>query len=315
MRARRDVGSLPGRRDDAYRVGLAVEGGGMRGVVSGAMLTALRDMGYADAFDAVYAFSAGAINSAYFVAGGGWEALSVYYDNLVGTEFIDPWRAVRGLPVISMDFVIDEVLETLNPLDYDAALSAHQELHVVVSSVNTLRPRTVATFTGKEHLRTILRATCCLPVVGGPLVPYDDDLLLDGGVLRAHPMTTAIDDGCTHVVVIGGQPGRPPRPRPSAVERFVAFRLEHARAGLGGAFLATMAERADVDRLIDRAAAAPDNGPPFLLGISCDPGAHEVGRFTRDRGKLLQGLRAGYSAAVRTFEERPVTTFLRPTLR
>lgn len=58
LRDRREQGSPPGERDDGATVGLAIEGGGMRGVVSGAMVTALEDLGYANAFDRVYACSA-----------------------------------------------------------------------------------------------------------------------------------------------------------------------------------------------------------------------------------------------------------------
>lgn len=38
-------GSLPGQRRDSFKVGLVVEGGGMRGVVTGAALQAMHDMG------------------------------------------------------------------------------------------------------------------------------------------------------------------------------------------------------------------------------------------------------------------------------
>src|SRR4029077_15102667 len=44
LEQRREAGSVPGRRDDNARVALAVEGGGMRGIVSAAMLIALADL-------------------------------------------------------------------------------------------------------------------------------------------------------------------------------------------------------------------------------------------------------------------------------
>ena len=53
-------GSKPGARTDPHRVALVIEGGAMRGVVSGGMVTGLEALGLRDAFDAVYGSSAGA---------------------------------------------------------------------------------------------------------------------------------------------------------------------------------------------------------------------------------------------------------------
>lgn len=47
-------GSAPGARGDGFKLGLVVEGGGMRGIVTGAMLMGLQDMGLVNVFDAVY---------------------------------------------------------------------------------------------------------------------------------------------------------------------------------------------------------------------------------------------------------------------
>lgn len=55
LRQRRKVRSIPGKRSDEAKVGLAVEGGGMRGVVSARILTTLDDLGFAEAIDAAYA--------------------------------------------------------------------------------------------------------------------------------------------------------------------------------------------------------------------------------------------------------------------
>ncbi len=47
-------GSTPNSRGDKFKLGLVVEGGGMRGIVTGAMLMGLQDMGLVNVFDAVY---------------------------------------------------------------------------------------------------------------------------------------------------------------------------------------------------------------------------------------------------------------------
>ncbi len=45
VKARWLDGTAPGRRRDGLKVGLVVEGGGMRGVVSGGALQAMHDLG------------------------------------------------------------------------------------------------------------------------------------------------------------------------------------------------------------------------------------------------------------------------------
>jgi hypothetical protein len=65
---RRSARSRPGARRDAHRVGLAVEGGAVRGVVSAGMLVALEELGFRDAFDVVYGSSAGSFNAVLPVA-------------------------------------------------------------------------------------------------------------------------------------------------------------------------------------------------------------------------------------------------------
>jgi hypothetical protein len=69
LRQRALASSTPGARRDPFKLGLVVEGGGMRGCVSGGALQALADLGLRDVFDAVYGSSAGAINSTYFLTG------------------------------------------------------------------------------------------------------------------------------------------------------------------------------------------------------------------------------------------------------
>src|SRR5690348_3350762 len=97
LRARRAAGSRPGERADGFKVGLAVEGGGLRGVVSAGMVTALEDLGFADAFDDIYACSSGAVNAAYFVTRQTWFPLTIYFDDMTTGEFLDYRRVLHGL--------------------------------------------------------------------------------------------------------------------------------------------------------------------------------------------------------------------------
>jgi hypothetical protein len=85
LRQRLAESSKPGSRKDAFKLGLVVEGGGMRGCVSAGGLQALSDLGIRDVFDAVYGSSAGAINSTYFLSGQR-EGVYIYHDHIAHNE-------------------------------------------------------------------------------------------------------------------------------------------------------------------------------------------------------------------------------------
>ena len=59
---RAEAGSRPGARADHRTVCLAIEGGGMRGAVSGGMCVLLEAARLVGAFDRIYGVSAGAMN-------------------------------------------------------------------------------------------------------------------------------------------------------------------------------------------------------------------------------------------------------------
>jgi hypothetical protein len=55
-------------RADGRRVALVIEGGGMRGTISGGMALALHELGLVPAIDAVYGSSAGTITGAWLLS-------------------------------------------------------------------------------------------------------------------------------------------------------------------------------------------------------------------------------------------------------
>jgi predicted patatin/cPLA2 family phospholipase len=313
LRARRDQGSLPGERSDGCRVALAVEGGGMRGIISASMMVALKDEGLENAFDEIYGVSAGAINCAYFLSGYGWYGLSSYYDDLICKEFFDWGRALRGQPMLSLDYVTDVVMETLKPLDVDAILASPIQLHIAASSVGTARPRDFSGFQSGQQLKTIIKASACLPIVGGPPVEFDGDRFLDGSVLLSHPLVEARSAGCSHIVSLNTRTSAALRKIPTVSQQLVGRRLDLLRPGLGERYIENLksyrALRRETKELSDHR-----SGPPFVLDVACLDGAHRVSRLTRDRGMLFEGIRAGYNTMMNALEEKPRKAFLRPVL-
>lgn len=309
LKDRRRRGSRPLHRDDAHRVALAIDGGGMRGVVSGSMLAAIRDLGYGSAFDAVYGVSAGAINGAYFITGDGWPALTVYYDEMTTRSFIDWRRALRGQPIVSVGFIIDEVMEKRYPLNYGKVVGSDVPLYVIVTSVHQGKWRAEHTADSPEKLRLLLRASASIPVAAGAPVEMDGDTYVDGAVSLAHPALAAIEDGCSHIVVLRTRARVTPHSLPSMGRVAMTASLLATGGKLVKSFNDTRRQYAHLDALIDRDSQCDS---PYLLDVSCRPGAHSVGPTTQRMDRLMEGMRVGYQSVVETFEGLPGRAFLRP---
>jgi predicted patatin/cPLA2 family phospholipase len=297
LRARRAAGSKPGRRADDFKVGLAIEGGGLRGVVSAGMLTAIEDLGFADTFDEIYACSSGAMNGAYFMTRQTWFPLSIYFDDLTTGEFLDLGRILRGQGPMNLDFVFDEVLANRKPMDYEAIIKAPQHLHVMVTDVDELKPLDVSDFASADDLRSALRASAWLPLAIRGTAQFRGNRTIDGGVLRFHPFRAAIDDGCTHVLSLSTRPIAPPRQRLSLTSRVVAPYLERVRSGLGSGYISGVREYLFQDKpYLARSRFEPDPSLP-VLDLAPLPGTPEVKRHEVNYGNLINGARSGYRVA------------------
>jgi predicted patatin/cPLA2 family phospholipase len=279
------------------------------------MMSTLLDCGLEHSFDAIYTFSAGALNSVYFLTGLGWYAVAIYYDYLACRDFFDMGRLLRGQPVLSLDYALDVVVESARPLDYTAVLTSPIELHIVASSIQETKPRVFTSFPSKEDLKTVLKATCCIPFAAGAPIAYDGDRFLDGGVLLAHPILPALDDGCTHILAVRTRMNTSFRAITSLGQQTMAAYLQRMRRGLGTAYIDTIKQRQQLHSHFQESSRHPDT-PPFILEVACPVGTHHLTRFTQDRGILLQGLRAGYNAMIEALEgeDGSAQTYFQPAL-
>ncbi len=224
MRERARAGSRPGNRDDNARLGLVIEGGAMRGVVSAGMLRALEHLRLLDAFDAVYGSSAGAINGAYFVASQIASCISLYFEDINNASFISLGRFLTRRPVMSLDFLLDEVMVRRKVLDWQAVLDSPVELRVAASSLEDLRVRLFSGFRDREHLFAALRASASIPLLGGPPSEFEGELYLDALLYEPVPYRSAVRDGCTHVLVLLTRPDGTLTGKPTLFERHVLGR-------------------------------------------------------------------------------------------
>lgn len=311
LTSRLSNGSLPGKRADKFRVGLAVEGGGMRGVLSGAMLAALDDCGLTNSFDAIYAYSSGAINSAYFISGGGWHSLSVYYDDLVSDEFLSYRRLLKRESMVSLDFVFDVVMEERNPLDYQRLLASPIELKLIASSIDQVKPHIFDNLTTKSDIKTALKASSSIPLLAGSPVVFRGERFVDGAVLLSHPFLAAKADDCTHVVVIRTRSDNSSAGRFTLGKRLMAQRLEHLQQGMKEAVRATVEEYTGVANEVRRRSLS-GAGQPYVIEVSAKGASRTVGRFTQDQVRIYQGMRESYGAMLEAVTGEKPRVLLRP---
>jgi predicted patatin/cPLA2 family phospholipase len=300
LRKRRTAGSLPGHRDDDCRIALAVEGGGLRGVVSAAMLQALEDLGLRDCFDGVYACSSGAVNASYFLVGETWYPVSIYYDDLTSKKFLDFGRVLRGRPMMSPSYALDTVVHTIKPLDYAAVLASPVPLHVMITNVDALRTEVIDSFTSPEDFRQALRASIWLPIAVPGATPFRDYRAVDGGVLTAHAFQVIPDD-YTHVLSLSTRPMGTSRGKVTLFNRFVGSRLNRFRPGLGSGYLDAVHTYRRARQDVEAQRRHPRPGP-YVLDLAPLPGQPEVLRHEMNPWLLLEGARAGYEVVYYAIE-------------
>ena len=234
--ARKRSGSVPGDRSDGMRIGLAVEGGGMKGVISAGMCGEMLRCGFADCFDAVYGSSAGAMNLTYYLANQP-EGIAAYEEDLVDGGFLDlrrlpalqrmgPRKGKKGesmdkswdesvdedpgpdtvRPAMDVSYLVDGVMDhsATRPLNWDALINSRVPLKVVATSLDTLTPVVLeGPWKGVEDLKQCLKASAAVPIFAGPEpVTWRGQRLVDAAVMEPVPVHAAIADGCTHVLVL-----------------------------------------------------------------------------------------------------------------
>jgi predicted patatin/cPLA2 family phospholipase len=293
--------SVPTKRDDKYKIGLVVEGGSMRGVVSAGMLTALEALGLGNAFDVVYGTSAGAINGAFFLARQAAFGTTIYYENINNRFFIDVARIFRGMPPVLLDYVFDTVLVKEKVLDWKAVTESPVPLKVLASSVAECRSVVLEGFHSRDDLFTALKASSSMPGVTGPPVAYRGDRFFDGSVYASIPSEAAEREGCTHILALLTRPLDCRMPRTSRIDRYyVSPWLRRFSSVMSQDVLRQKSVYCDqLAALKQRSETA--NAPPYVCMVASPEGSAEVGRMEKDRSRLVQGAKDGMKAMLRFF--------------
>ena len=276
-----------GSPPDGARLALAIEGGGMRGVVSAGMTAAVELLGLTACFDLVVGTSAGALNGAGLLAGVADACCTAYHAVFTTRRFINPYRLLIGRAAVDVAFTLDHADETLDAARHERTVASTIPLHCVAVDVDQARAALLSEFRSVEELKAALLASSRMPWVGGAPARFRGRRFLDGGLAESIPYRTAVALGATHVLVLQTRPrGAGVEPVAPLADRIITRRLRALNPGLLDLYQRRPVE---YDRAVAELAAAtdaPQPDGPFLYGLRLPAGSQVVGRFERSAGAL-----------------------------
>ena len=285
---------------DGARLALAIEGGGMRGVVSAGMTAAIELLGLTACFDFVVGTSAGALNGAALLAGVADACCNAYHAVFTTRRFINPYRLLIGRAAVDVAFTLDHTDETLDAARHERTAASAIPLHCVAVDVDQAAAALLSELHCVEELRAALLASSRMPWVGGAPVPFRGGRFLDGGLAESIPYRTAVALGATHVFVLQTRPhGMGVEPVASLADRVITRRLRDLNPALPGLYQRRPADYDDAVAELAAATDAPQPEGPFLYGLRLPAGSQVVGRFERSAEALEAAGRAAREHADR----------------
>jgi predicted patatin/cPLA2 family phospholipase len=187
------------RPDEHGRLGLVVQGGGLRGVYSMAALAVLEEEGLRDAFTCIVGSSSGAINGAYFLAGQAREALGIYTEDLCNGGFVS---LARFWKILDVDHLIDVTVKRDHALNVQAMDDARGTLLTVLTEADTGEARIVSSRDPRVDLHEALRATAACPGLYNRKVRVGAQRYVDGGIAGLVPVDIAFREGMSVALVL-----------------------------------------------------------------------------------------------------------------
>ncbi len=187
------------------KIGLVVEGGGMKCAYNAGILDAFLD--HQITFDYCIGVSAGAGNLASYLAGQRGRNLRFFTQHIHSPEYFGLKSLRKTGSLFGLQYIYGTLTRSTgkDPLNFQALMDNPTEYQVVVTNALTGK----AEYYGKETLRQddyrLVMASSAIPAVCKPVelngIPY-----FDGGISEAIPVSHALSDGCSRLVVLLSKP-------------------------------------------------------------------------------------------------------------
>lgn len=185
------------------KLGIVLEGGGMRGVFTAGILDYFLEQGLHIPY--VIGVSAGANNGMSYVSN------QIGRNRVVNIKYIDDKRflsygnLLKHGSVFGMDFIFNEIPNELEPFDYESFFQSPCKYVLGVTNIQTGQEEYYDQKTDKESFWKYLKASSSLPFIAKKVTVKGQDYM-DGGVHDPIPVHKSIEDGNEFNIVILTQP-------------------------------------------------------------------------------------------------------------
>ncbi len=186
------------------KIGLLVEGGGMKCAFSAGVLDVFLDEDVH--IDKCYGVSAGSANAASFVARQRGRNKRFYCEHSQDPEYFGIKSLRESGSLFGLQYIYGDLSNSggKDPLDYDALTSNPCELVVVATDENGRAAYFDKSNMEKDNYEVIM-ASSALPALCKP-VDIDGVKYFDGGVSDSLPINKMVLDGCDKFIVLMSKP-------------------------------------------------------------------------------------------------------------
>lgn len=183
------------------KIGLVLEGGGMRGAYTSGVLDAFMDADIK--FPYIIGVSAGANNGTSFVSGQRGRNKKVFVDMVNDKRYLGISNLLKQGSYFNMDFLFDEIPNRILPFDYETFHQSTVTFKVCVTDCKTGQP---VYFKHRDYdpeyfAQKIMRASSSLPIISPP-VEIGGKKYFDGGLADPLPIEKSIEDGNIYNVAV-----------------------------------------------------------------------------------------------------------------
>lgn len=187
--------------DTRKKIGLVVEGGGMKCAYGAGIMDAFLDEGIT--FDYCIGVSGGSGNVASYLAGQRGRNLRFFTDHIHSPDYFGLKSLLKTGDLFGLEYIYGDLTrrDGEDPLDFPALMKNPAEYEVVVTNALTGKPE----YYGREMMRQddyrLIMASSAIPVACHP-VELNGTPYFDGGLTDAIPVRRAMERGCEKLVVL-----------------------------------------------------------------------------------------------------------------